>query len=209
MLMQRKTPQSISKIGPKEWECIFNLIKSKPSLCDSILQKTVLIGMFNGPLSSGTTTDDSSIPFHILQSIIHSRAKPLRRVKSNILVCALMNYAISAQVLDQLLMEEDGQWLSHEEDDYLLNSSFLFQGVPWPLDKLAVLLRHFGNGAHFIFKRAHLSGQDMDVLSMIAKSMTAERYLLMRGFYCLCRILDSRDRPKFILPYKSNWPLGR
>jgi hypothetical protein len=49
-------------------------------------------------------------------------------------------------------------------------------------DKLAVLLRHFGNSAHFICKRAHLTGQDMDVLSMIAKTMTAERYFFMRGF---------------------------
>jgi hypothetical protein len=67
------------------------------------------------------------------------------------MACALMNHALSVPVMDQLLMEEDDQWLSHEEDDYLLNSSFPFWGVPminWQccFDILAIVLILFVNG---------------------------------------------------------------
>ena len=43
--------------------------------------------------------------------------------------------------------------------------------------QIQVLLRHFGDGAHFIFRMALLTGQQLDVLCMIAEKVTIEEYL--------------------------------
>ena len=198
--------------GTINWIEVCDQIRSEQRLCDITLQKILLVGMWsNGEYNPNNTKASNPIPFSILKAIINTQTKQIKGAKSNILSCALMNNSLSATVMEQLLSENDGQWMSHEADDKLLCSTFLVENVSWPFDKLQVLLHHFGEGAHFIFRMALLMRQKVDVLCIIAEKVSVDKYFsLYEGSKRHQSILnsDTSNLLHLALKVKLGWDEG-